>query len=413
MRRRLTGRLLPVGALALTLLIADSLHGLTPLRGGATVAFAQDSLEMAKRRELESIRRQAQESREQAKRLKGRETQAVGQLRRTERDLNSTRRRLSDLRVRGRRLDTQLEATRADLQLNIQTLGSQRSRLRRRLRQIYQFGPTRDLELLLSSQSFAQLLSRWDFLLMVAEQDRVMMEEVRARKDVVEILEGRLEKHLQQVDRNKLQTNKESERLARQRAERQGTVQEIQTQRLAYEAAAVELERTAKAISGLLARLERQRRESEEKARVEGREVVPYTGDFARGQGQIDWPARGALIGTFGPEKHPRFNTTVQNNGIDIQVPLGTPVRAVAKGRVDYTNSDYATYGQMIIVNHGDGYYTLYAHLSEISVATGVEVNPGQAIGRSGDSGSLKGAVLHFEVRRGGAALDPQNWLRP
>lgn len=401
----------PVAALALAMLLVLPAPG--HRAPGAGDAIAQDSLEMAKRRELEQIRREARESREQATRLKGRETQEVGKLRRTERDLNRTRRRLRDLRVRERRLDNQLEATRMDLQHNIQSLGTRREQLRRRLRHLYKYGPVREIELLLSSQSFAQLLARWDYMLMVAEQDRLLMEDVRARKEVVEILEGRLERHLQQVERTARQTTSENERLARQRRERESTVREIQTQRQAYEAAAAELEKTARAIQGLLARLDRARRDAEEKARAQGREPVPYTGDFARGQGQLDWPLRGTVVGRFGPEKHPRFNTTIQNNGIDIETAIGTAVRAVAKGRVDYTNEDYATYGQMIILNHGDGYYTLYAHLSSIGVATGAEVTPGQVIGRSGDSGSLKGAVLHFEVRRGGAALDPLDWLQP
>ena len=87
-------------------------------------------------------------------------------------------------------------------------------------------------------------------------------------------------------------------------------------------------------------------------------------------------------------------------------------MRAVAKGRVEYTSDDYGTYGQMIILNHGDGYFTLYGHLSQILVAVGSEVTPGQTIARSGDSGSLKGAILHFEVRKGGTPLDPNEWLQ-
>jgi murein DD-endopeptidase MepM/ murein hydrolase activator NlpD len=91
---------------------------------------------------------------------------------------------------------------------------------------------------------------------------------------------------------------------------------------------------------------------------------------------------------------------------------MGTPVRAVAKARVEYTSEDFGTYGQMIILNHGDGYYTLYGHLSEISVTESQEVASGATIGRVGDTGSLKGTVLHFEVRQGGTALNPEDWLQ-
>jgi len=75
-------------------------------------------------------------------------------------------------------------------------------------------------------------------------------------------------------------------------------------------------------------------------------------------------------------------------------------------------SEDFGSYGQMVILNHGDGYYTLYGHLSSIAVAVGQEVQSGQAIAQSGDSGSLKGAELHFEVRKGGASLDPESWLQ-
>ena len=138
----------------------------------------------------------------------------------------------------------------------------------------------------------------------------------------------------------------------------------------------------------------------------------PYTGDFAKGEGHLDWPVRGSVIGRFGPEKHPKWGTVTLNNGIDIEAAVGTTVRSVAKGRVDYTSEDFSSYGQIVIVNHGDGYFTLYGHLSEILVSVGQEIPAGQPIGRSGETGSLKGPILHFEVRKGASALNPEDWLQ-
>jgi septal ring factor EnvC (AmiA/AmiB activator) len=189
-------------------------------------------------------------------------------------------------------------------------------------------------------------------------------------------------------------------------------VHAIQTQRQAYEAAAAELEKTARAMQRLLADLERKRREESARARSEGRNPQPYTGNFAQGQGHLDWPVRGSIIGHFGPEKHPKWGTITMNNGIDIETAIGTAVHAVAKGRVDYVSEDFGTYGQMVILNHGDGYYTLYGHLSSIAVTVGQEVQSGQVIAQSGDSGSLKGPILHFEVRKGGTSLNPEGWLQ-
>jgi septal ring factor EnvC (AmiA/AmiB activator) len=368
----------------------------------AAPAFAQDADSVAnKRRELEEIQRRARENREAATRLRGQENRALTQLKRTERQLGLSKRRLDELQRRRQRLDSQLGATRGDLQRNLGLLSGQRERLYKRLRALYKFGPARELEFLLSTESFGQLLARWDYLVMVAQQDRFLLESVRDRKEVVETLERRLQGHLTEVQRTARATTNENRRLAQQREAKRTAIQQIQTQREAYEAAAAELERTAQSLKGLLARLEQKR------------QAAPYTGDFAKGQGALDWPVQGDVVGRFGPEHNPRFpKVVITNNGVDIAAPIGSPVRSVAKGRVDYVSEDYGAYGALIILNHGDSYYTLYGHLSDIAVSVGQEVTPGQVIAHSGDTGSLKGPVLHFEVRRGGTALNPETWLR-
>lgn len=378
----------------------------------AAPAFAQDSVETAQRRQMEDALKRARENREQASVLKKREGQEITRLRRTERDLITSRRRLQNLQRRQRQLDDALDLTRANLERSIQSLDQQRQRLAKRLRNVYKTGANRDLEFMLSAQSFGQLLARWDYLVMVAEQDRLILEDIRGRKEQVEADQQRLVVNLTDVRKTAKRTTNEKDRLSNLREVRATTVKRIQTQREAYEAAAVELEKTAKQMRALLAQLESKRRAEAERARSEGRVVQPYSGDFAKGQGAIDWPLRGAIIGRFGNEVHPKWGTVTPNNGIDIEAAIGSAVRAVAKGRVEYTSDDFGTYGQMLILNHGDGYFTLYGHLSAILVAVGAEVTPGQTIARSGDSGSLKGPILHFEVRKGGQSLDPSEWLQ-
>jgi septal ring factor EnvC (AmiA/AmiB activator) len=378
----------------------------------ALPAVAQDSLEIAKRRELEEIQRQARENRDAAARLKKQESGAVTTLRRTDRRLNEVRNRLRNLQGQRKRLDQQLEINEANLERSRESLTRLRARLAKRLRSMYKTGAGRELEFLLSTQSFGQLLARWDFLVMVAEQDRLLMENVRDQKQQVEADRNRLENNLTAVDRNAKRSESETKQLATLRTERARNVTTIQTQRQAYEAAAAELEKAARDLRNLLARLEAKRREEADAARAQGRAPQPYSGDFAAAQGQLDWPARGNVVGRFGIEEHPVHKTKIMNNGIDIEAGMGTAVKAVAKGRVDYTSEDFSTYGQMIILNHGDGYYTMYGHLSVIGVTVGQEVSAGTVIGAVGDTGSLKGTVLHFEVRKGGTALNPEDWLR-
>lgn len=402
-------------ALAAGLLPPAAAHAQAPPADSATVRAREQQLrlEAAKRRELEEISQQARESREQATRLKGKETQALGQLRRTQREFDLTRRRLRALQSRRSALDQQLGATRQTLQQTLLSLEQQKAKLARRLRSIYKAGADRELEFLLSTDSFAQLLARWDFIVMVAEQDRMLLEDIEGKKEQVQATQQQLEVNLGEIRDNQQQTAAQSRKLGRLATQRERQVTQIRTQRKTYEAAAAELEKTAKDIQRLLARLERQRQAEDQHRRAGGRAPEPYTGDFARARRQLDWPVEGSVVGRFGPERHPRFGTTTLNNGIDIAANAGTAVRSVARGRVDFTSDDFAAFGQVIVVNHGSGYYTLYGHLSEIAVKQGQEVTAGQTIGRVGDSGtSLKGTVLHFEVRNGGSALDPEDWLK-
>jgi len=404
----MTRHVRPVAALAAAVALVLAVASATAPR----TAIAQDSLESAKKAELEAIQRQAQEKRARARELKTRESAEMSVLRRTDRQLTATRRRLRGLDDRRRLLDRDLQHTRVDLERSIVSLSVQKERLAHRLRSLYKYGGERPLEFVLSTQSFAQLLARWDFLVMVAEQDRMLLDDVRATKASVERNETRLESRMTEVQRTAKKTTAESDNLSRLRQQKATTVRTIQSKRQEFEAAAAELERTASSLRSLLARLERQRQAESQKARSEGRAPQPYTGDFARGEGRLEWPVRGELIGRFGPETHPKWGTVTMNNGIDISTPIGTAVRVVAKGRVDFVSNDFGTYGQMVVVNHGDGYYTLYGHLSSISVSTGQEVVPGQTIGLSGDTGSLKGAILHFEVRKGAQSLNPAAWLK-
>jgi len=127
--------------------------------------------------------------------------------------------------------------------------------------------------------------------------------------------------------------------------------------------------------------------------------------------GRMDWPVKGTVSAPFGKFKHPEFATELVRKGIDIDAPLGEGVRAVEKGRVVFADR-FTGYGRMVIVDHGERYYTVYAHLSEIISKTGDELRRGEILGRVGDSDSLSGAKLYFEMRKDGRSIDPLPWLR-
>jgi septal ring factor EnvC (AmiA/AmiB activator) len=140
------------------------------------------------------------------------------------------------------------------------------------------------------------------------------------------------------------------------------------------------------------------------------RSGAPLRLDFAQRRGYLPRPVPGPIVGRYGPRVDSRFGTETRSNGIDIQAPAGTPVRVVADGVVRYVG-EFVGYGRLVIVEHGDRYHTLYAHLAEIAVNRGDAVHEGEVLGALGSSGLYEQPMLHFEIRRQGAAVDPLEWL--
>lgn len=133
-------------------------------------------------------------------------------------------------------------------------------------------------------------------------------------------------------------------------------------------------------------------------------------GSFAASQGRLPPPVAGRVVRGFGRDVDSEFRTATFRKGIDYEAPLGTPVRAVAPGRVRFAGW-FSGYGKLVIVDHGDDYFSVCGHLSELEVAVGDAVAAGSALGRVGETGSLAGPRLYFELRRGAQPLDPAGWL--
>ena len=137
---------------------------------------------------------------------------------------------------------------------------------------------------------------------------------------------------------------------------------------------------------------------------------VPDAPPFPALRGQLPDPVRGALLGRYGRVLAPDARTATFRKGVAWEAPVGTPVYAVAAGRVRYAGR-FRGYGNVVILDHGSDHFTVSAHLDRIDVALGDPVAAGAAIGAVGETGSLEGPQLYFEIRRGGEALDPADWL--
>jgi murein DD-endopeptidase MepM/ murein hydrolase activator NlpD len=118
------------------------------------------------------------------------------------------------------------------------------------------------------------------------------------------------------------------------------------------------------------------------------------------------WPVRGRVIAGYGAK-----NNGKQNDGINLAVPEGTPVKAAEDGVVAYAGNELKGYGNLVLIRHSNGFVTAYAHASELLVKRGETIKRGQTIAKSGQSGEVASPQLHFEIRKGSTPVDPLQFL--
>lgn len=189
---------------------------------------------------------------------------------------------------------------------------------------------------------------------------------------------------------------------------------ELEEERRARRALLEDVRRSRARERALLNELEAAARELE--AKLEGLALAPAGPrpgqvPFASLRGELGPPVAGRVLRGFGRVLDAEYRTETFRKGMDFSVERGEPVYAVAAGEVRFAGW-FAGYGRMVILDHGDGYFTVSGHLDEIGVGLGALLASGDPIGNAGETGSLTGARLYFEIRRGAEALDPAEWLR-
>ncbi len=272
-----------------------------------------------------------------------------------------------------------------------------------RLRVQYMEGRFGYWKTLLASDSYGDFQRRLQYLSAVSERDYALMGTFRADMTRMEQAERQREEARVGMLSYKQSTEKQLAEMKSVKKEKKVYLTKITHEKESYEHALQELERSASRIDSLLRELEQRRRAAA---------VRPPTGAIApRGvKGALPWPADGSIISFFGRQKHPAFNTYVQRRGIEIKTVEGSAIHAVMPGSVVY--ADWLKgYGLVIILDHANGFFSLYAHASKILVTVGTQVGAGQAIGETGDTGMTGENTLYFELRQGAEPLDPLQWL--
>jgi septal ring factor EnvC (AmiA/AmiB activator) len=286
------------------------------------------------------------------------------------------------------------------------------NRYAKRVTHTYKKGRLSDLEKLLDAKSWRQAVYRAKYIKIISEHDRSLADDIR--RNLVEIDAKRtvLERELtdiRKIDKEKLSRKKWLEQRRRVRNKELGN---LKRDRQKMSVALNQRKKAAQQMESIISRLERERvaRIAELERKRKEMELLGSV-PFKELKGKLPWPIEGKVISRFGTYQNPNLKTVTENTGIDIHGSEGTEVKSIYDGIVT-TVTYIRGYGNTVILDHGDGFYSVYTHVTDVEVEENSYVNARDIIAHVGDSGSLEGTKLHFEIWGNKDKLNPELWLQ-
>ncbi len=361
------------------------------------------------RQKLEELKREITKEKKKAQEVTKRERTLAQELAHTDQKLQEKTRELKALEAKLKGSEARTAALSKETTAAEAAVWKAQAHLRRRLRAIYKQGNFGYIRALLSANDIPRAEQRLKYLAAIAKQDAELVETYRATLTNLGAKRETLGQYKAETAASEARARAARFEIIEEQRKQRILLAKVREEKEGHLTAIRELELATQELQALIARLQT---EEQERRRQRSRGESPGESAFTALKGKLPWPTVGAVASTFGRQEHPRFRTVTYNNGIEITAPEGREIRAVTGGAVLFADW-FKGYGQLIVLDHGGGYYTLYAHASEILVRVGERVAARQAIAYVGDTGSLDGPQLYFELRHRGKPQDPLAWLVP
>lgn len=257
--------------------------------------------------------------------------------------------------------------------------------------------------MLLNSKSFSDLLERYAVVKQIVKYDSNRLDELRAIAEQIAAIKEELESEKATLVSLKADETAEKNTLESKRAESQAIIDSLQSDKSSLEKALADQEAAEAAARAEIKRLAEQQAAA---ARSSGSTSVP-----SKYSGTMIAPASGPVTSPYYMRVHPVTGKLRQHTGIDYGAPYGSDIVAAASGTVLVAGYNSGGYGNYVVINHGGGITTLYAHASRLCVSAGQSVSQGQVIAKVGSTGMSTGPHLHFEVLVNGAHTNPANYV--
>jgi septal ring factor EnvC (AmiA/AmiB activator) len=412
-----------------------------------TTVFSQKSSDIqSKKLELTQIRKEIEQLDKKLKETLSKEKQNLNVLDDYDKQFKLIRDLIKKLTEEEARLNEEIKIRELELSDAQKELDALRKEYEQNIVNLYKFGRKNPFELLLTSQSVNQALVRYKYLEKFTEDRKRRIELINQKAKQVAEEKSKLESVLSEKERLKKEKSTEEDQLQNKIKEKRNLISELRKSKEVYLKDLERKKQSAQKIAALIDQLIEQKKKEEIAARERELErkkkreqeaqqkklgnkdfnrlnnethtkrvdeevtfiTLPQFSSFSKMRGNLPWPVSGRIVNKFGEQRNPYLNTVTLNFGIDIETPFGSPVRAIADGKVSIVHW-LPGYGNIVIISHSENYRTVYAYLSEVLVNEGDIVKRGDIIAKSGES--LNGEMIHLEIWKEREKQNPELWL--
>ncbi len=330
--------------------------------------------------------------------------------------------KVSDLGKMGRDLqlvESSLDRTGREIQKVTEEANRKRLEIERRLSSLYKAGELGALRMFFSAESFPQLAENIRYMRSILDNDKRIFVEYNQKIEQLKNLKKDLERDALKKEHIMTGIEQKKREIEVEKSKKSAYLGKVRQDRKSYETSLKELQVNAGRLQSMITRLEalsrRKLSSRHEKPGTRQKPLielppVPDRG-FSSQKGRMSLPVRGEIVESYGKHKHPDFNSFTFSKGLSISAAAGTEIKTIYEGTVIFADY-FKGFGNMIVVDHGGGYFSLYAHASRLTKKVGAEVSKHETIGSVGDVDSSKGPIVYFEIRHQGKPVDPAGWVR-
>jgi septal ring factor EnvC (AmiA/AmiB activator) len=352
------------------------------------------------KKDLSEIERKLKESKKQVKEAIEQEKSILSEIDRINKSIKKKQGEIKTYEIRISQTESDMKNLENELMTLTGRLEQNKEKLKGRLKALYKQHYGVKALILISAKDYQDLISKSRYMNLIAYYDRQIINAVNSeisianeKKTDLELLRKNLQISKENVQNKQKEMNDEI-------SKKDNLLASVRSKRSSYEDMIKELEESSEKLRAMIEAFDKEKPS----------EQVPGTG-FGAQKGRLPWPINGDVIIPYGKYSDPQYNIPVFKNGIEIRAVNSEQPRAVAGGNVVYADW-FKGYGLLLIINHGNGYHSLYGHLSEIFFKSGDIIKKGIAVGNIGESGVLNTPSLYFEIRYRGKPMDPMQWLK-